>query len=203
MWEYRHTDELYHYGVPGMRWGKRKARGYTGGFAGMIRRKQMIKSADRLRLAKQQSKQADRELNELKGYAKNPQGLAKSKLSTAIRNHQIKSLQKEKKSLNSRMKEEQSIMKELKDIDSYKRKEYAKKQANKQKIASAKEAYKQAKKTYSKAYDKAHNYSATHMISQYGKNKQESDSRWGNAYDAANAAEKARKAYKAAKKRYR
>lgn len=79
MWQWNDgTMELYHYGVKGMKWGVRKARPQTA-ISGMIRRKQQRNAS---------------ELRELKGYAKNPSKLAKSRISTAIRNHQIKNAEK-------------------------------------------------------------------------------------------------------------
>ena len=84
MWQWNDgTMELYHYGVKGMKWGVRKARP-QGGISGMIRRK---------------SQQNASELRELKGYARNPSKLAKSRISTAIRNHQIKNAEKTRKRL--------------------------------------------------------------------------------------------------------
>ena len=69
MWTYNQTDELYHYGVLGMRWGHH----------------------DRSQLVAK--------LKELKGYdryaKKHPNRLNTSKISTHIRNRQINKLKKE------------------------------------------------------------------------------------------------------------
>ncbi len=86
MWQWNDgTIELYHYGVKGMKWGVRKARLQTN--PSMARRKQ-----------------SSSELHELQGYAKHPSKIGSSRVSTAIRNRQIKTIQK-KAELNKNIKD--------------------------------------------------------------------------------------------------
>lgn len=62
-----------------------------------------------------------------------------------------------------------------------------------------------ASKALNKSYDKAYNYSSTHMISQYTREKQkaESDRRWNDFNNKARESNKADAAYKQAKKDYK
>lgn len=71
-------------------------------------------------------------------------------------------------------------------------------------VSSSRQAYKQAKKDYSRAYHKAYNYSTTHPIRQNIKGskwKAESQRRWTDAIDKAEAVRNARKDYKQTKNR--
>lgn len=82
MWRYeRYQDVLCHYGIKGMKWGVRRFRNMDG----------TLTPAGKKRYA-----EIDAELKELHGYRKNPNKAGSSRFSTAIRNRQIRSLEKEK-----------------------------------------------------------------------------------------------------------
>lgn len=199
------NDELQHFGIPGMKWGKRKAV-TSGGLSGSIRRKQMSNATNSLSKIGARKKQVNSELKELNNYAKNPSKIGKSKISTAIRNHQIKSLNKTKSKLDAKEKGNKEALKELKDIDSYQKK----RAANKAIIKQAKAAYKANKKDYKlakKQYDKDYNsyikrgLYTSREAAELGVNIVNNSLKKSNLkYDTY---KKSKAAYKNAKKKYR
>lgn len=150
MYETSRTQELYHHGVKGMKWGVRKKRETGGGIGGAIRRKQRSNAERDLNNVRTKQRQVDSELRELRGYDKNPQGLAKSKISTAIRRSQIKSLEKNKTALKNRERDNVDALKELDEIERYK----AKKAADKAVQKMAKLKIKDLQKQYGELEDK-------------------------------------------------
>ena len=124
-----YDDELMHYGVKGMKWGVRRTRGISG----TIRDVQRNRAVKDLSKVNSQQRQVKRELAELRGYDRNPSKIGRSKISTAIRRSQIKSLEKTQNKLNSREKDNKSAIKELDQIERYQ----AKKKQFKQDVKTA------------------------------------------------------------------
>lgn len=152
---YESSNELYHHGIKGMKWGRRRfqtadgsltaagrKRYSGGGISGAIRNKQYSNAERDLASVKKQQRQVDSELRELKGYAKNPTGLANSKISTAIRNKQIRDLEKSKAQLKSREKDNLDAMRELDEIDKYQSQKRAERNTPEAKAARRKKALK-------------------------------------------------------------
>lgn len=122
MWMYNYStqNELYHYGIPGMKWGYRKrVVASTGGLSGYIRGKQMTNATNSLSAIGKRQRQVNSELKELRGYEKNPSAIGKTKLATAIRRSQIKSLEKTQSKLQKSKRDNEDALKELKSIDKY------------------------------------------------------------------------------------
>ena len=123
----KNDNELMHYGVKGMKWGVIRKRGISGTIRDIQRNRAEKDLAD----IKTQQRQVKRELSELREYDRNPSKIGKSKISTAIRRNQIKSLEKMQKDLDYKVKDNQSIIKELNQIERYKAKKALDKQVKK------------------------------------------------------------------------
>lgn len=113
---------------------------------GHIREQQRADANADLRAIRSMKKDVDSDLRDLQGYEKNATGLAASKIPTAIRRNQMKSLEKERSILDSREKESVNALKELDNIE----KAAAKRAADK---ASRKLAQNEIKDLYKKYGD--------------------------------------------------
>lgn len=78
MWNYNHTDELYHYGVLGMKWGKRRSeaelararKSRAKNDAKTLSDDELRKRVNRLQLEQQYSKLTGTDVSKGKQYAK-------------------------------------------------------------------------------------------------------------------------------------
>lgn len=115
------NNELQHYGVKGMKWGVRRNRGVTGTIRD-IQRKRAVRDLDDVQ---SRQRQVQSELSELRGYDRNPSRIGKSKISTAIRRNQIKSLEKTQNELKSKENANKAAIDELDQIERYQAKRRA------------------------------------------------------------------------------
>lgn len=170
----KNNNELMHYGIPGMRWGKGRKTPMTAAQARVAKTKAAYKAAK-------------------KQYSKDF-----SKSSTLYGAWGPGNKERHNKTYESALKAnkaEKAYKKAKKDakIDKQRQKE-----KGKAAIEKAKANYKAANKKFNKAYRDSNSWI---LNSQFDKadNKKRNDA----AYNAAQAAERAKKAYKAAKKKYR
>lgn len=178
-----YDDELMHYGVPGMKWGRRKS---PTAYGGSITKSGKYRASNGVVIARSRNKRAAA----MRRFGVSAGGRALA----AIGSMGLSAKQK------AHMKKEQAALKEYYKVGGDKMLK-----RNATNYDTARSDYKAAKKAYNKSFNNAYNYSSTHLISQYvSKNKKaESDRRWDDVNSKAKALNSAEKAYKKSTADYR
>lgn len=210
MWKYNQTsniyspelyhtaDELYHYGIKGMKWKNHKYADYGSvgaNLSGRIRNSLMRSTNKRM---KTDSKTLNKMSKNYEWMKKNHENLKNtggkfinSKLMSGIRVHRMNQVKKKMSMLKDSIKDDNSIMKDLNRLE----KNALSKASAKKDMDKAKKAYKIANKQYSKDFNKS-----STLLGAWGPGNKE---RHHKAYESAVAANKAEAVYKKAKAKYK
>ena len=211
---YHSADELYHYGIPGMKWKNHVYKTYDYGsvgrnLAGRIRNSQMRSTKSRISSDSKELKKMNSNYKWMqKNHAdlkKNGGKIANSKLLSGIRQHRMNQLKKKIGITKDSIKEDRQIMKELKGYEKTARQRATNKAAAKKILAEAKTRYKSANKQYSKDFNNYYNNATRFgVLSDITKNQKRRNN--ANLYRAEQSAKKynsAKSAYKKAKANYK
>ena len=175
---YETSDSLMHYGVPGMKWGVKRAKA------------PISRPSSAYGSAKAKYKAAKKAYS--KSYNKSYNLSANGFANLLSKKHRA-----------ARDASWEDTYKKVEQLDTAKKNYKKAKQDRKAKIKAAKQQYKDSKRAYNKAYNRAEGYSSRHLVSQFiGKSqKAESNKRWNEAYAKGREMDAAKKKYKAAKKK--
>ena len=222
MWKYNNTndmyspelyhsaDELYHYGVVGMKWKNHTYKTYNYGsmganLAGRIRNNQIRSTKQRIRSDSKDLKKMTSNYKWMqKNHAdlkKNGGKIANSKLLSNIRQHRMNQLKKKIGITKDSIKEDHQIVKELKGYEKTARQRATNKAAAKKILTEAKTRYKQSNAQYNKAFD---TYTRKGPLIGLTKKGRETNSKnFKNMETAAKQVDRDRTAYKKAKANYK
>ena len=207
---YHSTDELYHYGIPGMKWKNHVYKSYDYGsvgrnLAGRIRNSQMRSTKSRISSDSKALKKMNSNYKWMqKNHAdlkKSGSKIANSKLLSGIRQHRMNQLKKKIGITKDSIREDHQIMKELKGYEKTARQRATNKAAAKKILAEAKTRYKQSNAQYNKVFD---TYTRKGPLIGLTKEGRETNSKnFKNMETAAKQVDRDRTAYKKAKANYK